>query len=1171
MAKKKHNWKARQVVTTKIDDTEQKKIKVEFASDVASHYDECNSLVLPSKKRKTKVKRENEQNAGRILSKKQRKRLEKIVEKKKKKEKRASLLEMLAQVQVPASELERMTSISTVQTRGLKRFLREDTDGVKLEEGREGGGVAEKSACRRDAVGGSKKRRMLLAQSHDRPNLANNSDPNIVGFESSSEDLSSDDEESSIAVIKEESQEVIDVDEEVGGDEDNKQEDSKSENEENQQEDEKKENEENKQECGKEKNEANIQEETASERKPAVFISVTRPPELEATRKKLPIIGEEQVIMEAVAENPVVIVAGETGSGKTTQLPQFLYEAGYSANGRLIGVTEPRRVAAISMSQRVGYELGLGQDIVSYLIRFEGNVTPQTQIKFMTDGVLLKEIQGDFMLSRYSVIILDEAHERSVYTDILIGLLSRIVPLRNKRKDPLKLIIMSATLRIEDFTQNKHLFKDPPPVIKVESRQFPVVIHFNKRTNPDYLREAYRKICRIHTQLPDGAILVFLTGQLEVNSLVKKLRKAFPMASRNKAVVKKKRVLIDEKNGEKEEDEEMDLDKVINRVKKKQRQLEITLPDVNLDRAPCDDTEGDLLDCGEIGGDSDEEDASWEDELHAATSGSGLVQPLWVLPLYSLLPTFKQAKEGTRLCVVATNVAETSLTIPGVKYVVDCGKTKTKLYDKVTGVTEFRVVWESKAAANQRAGRAGRVAPGHCYRLFSSAVFNDEFEAWSTPEIQKRGVDDLVLQMKALGIQRVVNFPFPSPPNLIQLRGAEHRLTLLGALEPPQKNASSNECSAKLTALGESMAAFPVAPRFAKMLCLSHQHNLLEYTVAIVAALSVQELLLETGVEKDRATRRRWAGHGNSLLLGDVMVLLRAVGAAEYAASSGQLSSFCSENGLREKGVVEVRKLRVQITNEINLNCPHLSVGVDPKMPPPTDTQAGMVDQVAKRVDEEEGAESTGLKKEQVKKRAIYKTPNLEEPVEMHSSSCLRKAKPEWVVYQEIYTTTKMYMRGITAVEPDWLPTFAPTLCSLSAPLEDPPPFFNEITGTVHCYVTGTFGRSGWPLPVVEIEVPAGLDRFKWFAVFLLDGTIFPRLKKFVKSLLSTPKTMVKSWAKLQPRTELLLKTLVSKDVDSRGKLLSCWKTEPSYLLSAYKKWLPESAENEIAVIWPPV
>lgn len=289
-------------------------------------------------------------------------------------------------------------------------------------------------------------------------------------------------------------------------------------------------------------------------------------------------VAEEQVIVEAINDNPVVIITGETGSGKTTQVPQFLYEAGY-AQEKLIGVTEPRRVAAISMSKRVAEEMNLTEKEVSYLIRFEGNVTPETKIKFMTDGVLLKEIQSvsnylikvinqfcvlliisgfstfqDFLLTKYSVIILDEAHERSVYTDILIGLLSRIVPLRNKRKNPLKLVIMSATLRVEELVDNDKLFKQKPPVLSVESRQFPVTIHFNRRTNTNYVADAFKKAVKIHTRLPDGGILIFLTGQREVNYVVRKLRRTFPIKIKKETKKRRHKLHKNSDSLEKEKD-----------------------------------------------------------------------------------------------------------------------------------------------------------------------------------------------------------------------------------------------------------------------------------------------------------------------------------------------------------------------------------------------------------------------------------------------------------------------------------------------------------------------------------------------------------------------------------------------------------------------------------------
>lgn len=852
---------------------------------------------------------------------------------------------------------------------------------------------------------------------------------------------------------------------------------------------------------------------SVEDRKPAVYIHVDRTADVQAARLKLPILGEEQVIMEAINENNIVILAGETGSGKTTQVPQFLYEAGY-AEKKMIGITEPRRVAAISMSKRVAHEMNLSPDVVSYLIRFEGNTTENTKIKFMTDGVLLKEIESDFTLNKYSVIILDEAHERSVYTDILVGLLSRIVPLRQKKGNPLKLIIMSATLRVEDFTKNKQLFKLPPPVMSVETRQFPVTIHFNKYTAEDYVKEAYHKTIKIHTKLPDGGILVFLTGQQEVNNLVRKLRKAFPYKPSAKAKDDAKndaeKVDKNENSDREDSNDEFDIRRAIREVKKSKKKLaaQTTIQKVNLDeyKLPSDDTEADLFDVDSNAGDENDSDLDSDTNAEHLTALKAS-QPLWVLPLYSLLPSHKQQMvfepppPGTRLCVVSTNVSETSLTIPNIKYVVDSGRQKTRLYDKVTGVSAFVVTFASKAAANQRAGRAGRTAAGHCYRLYSSAKYNDDFVDFAVPDIQKKPVEDLMLQMKSMGIDKVVNFPFPSPPDLLQLKVAEQKLMLLGALENATNVAakSTDEMVTRITALGKAISVFPVAPRFGKMLALSHQHNLLPYTVCLVAALSVQEVLIEVTTEDEdekvckkskwTTKRKQWAGDGNSLLLGDPCVLLRAVGAAEYAHSMGKLNEFCQGHGLRMKAIAEIRKLRIQLTNEINLNMPDVELNVDPKLKPPTDIQAkllrqillsGMADQVAKLIPQDE----INDKDERRKLKYAYKRHDMEDPVFLHSSSVLRSSRPEWVVYQEIYEiqngeTTKMFMRGVTEIESGWLLIYARPLCNIKSIKETPAPRYNVNNGKIYCHCEATFGNSAWEIPVAEIEMPSSEVCFK--------------------------------------------------------------------------------------------
>ncbi|KAJ8980392.1 hypothetical protein NQ317_009386 [Molorchus minor] len=318
------------------------------------------------------------------------------------------------------------------------------------------------------------------------------------------------------------------------------------------------------------------------------------------------------------------------------------------------------------------------------------------------------------------------------------------------------------------------------------------------------------------------------------------------------------------------------------------------------------------------------------------------------------------------------------------------------------------------------------------------------------------------------------------------------------------------------------------------------------------------------------------------------MVLLRAVGAAEYANSQGKLEKFCADNGLRHKAVVEIRKLRQQLTNEIKRTCQRL------KLKPPTDLQAkllrqillsGMGDQLARKIQPDE----VKVGEDKAKYKYAYQANNMEEPVFLHQSSVLKKTLPEFVIYQEIYETNKIYMRGVTAVEAEWLPTCVPSLCNLSEPLLSPEPVFDAATGksgksyetnsydynifrqSVSCMVTGTFGPQAWPLPRIEMPYPNSVDGYKWFARFFLEGKVFTRLEKYSKNLLSQPNIMVKSWAKLQSRTEALLKALLGRECCSKQAIENVWKDTPQYLLVEYLKWLPESAHGEVSLIWPPL
>uniref|UniRef100_H2ZDK8 Activating signal cointegrator 1 complex subunit 3 n=1 Tax=Ciona savignyi TaxID=51511 RepID=H2ZDK8_CIOSA len=1112
--------------------------------------DESNALILPDKS-DTKVKKEQIKPLPRKLSKKQRKNYEKILDQKRKKEKRSALLESLSSVQVSTSELAMLDSTAHLGTRNSK--LSDLREAITNNEGNNGFQI--------NSLSGKRKRRKLLRK------VAIEEDPLDETSSSDDEPQSSDSHEDSKDLeLKPETfnaksdgnGEIIvsDTTEDIS---------STS--------------------TLKENLNDNAQEQQVTipeVLKPVTYVHLDRTAAIQESRLALPILGEEQVIMEAINGNQVVIICGETGSGKTTQVPQFLYEAGYARAG-MIGVTEPRRVAAVNMSKRVAIEMNLPTTKVSYQIRYDNNVTKETCLKFMTDGVLAQEMKQDFLLTKYSVLILDEAHERTANTDLLIGLLSRVVPLRNKKGNPLKLIIMSATLRVEDFTKNERLFKVPPPVLKISTRQFPVTVHFSKKTPQNecedglgyaYLDEAFKKICKIHRTLPPGGILVFVTGKQEVHALKRKLTQTFPSnmpattePNNNEEVLGwfstykgfifivvlchniislvipdvksiKTLVLFQVKDDKKE-----NLPQMINLDDYK------TNPD-NEENVEEKYHHPDLL----LSEEENESDSELLMDDSAYSAENDRVLPMQVLPLYAMLPPHKQklvfepVPLGSRLCVVATNVAETSLTIPGIKYIVDTGKVKRRVYDKTTGVSTFRIGWVSKASANQRAGRAGRTESGHTYRLFSSAVFQD-FDEFDLPEISSKPVAGLVLQMKSMNIDRV---------------------------------------------LGRLIASFPVHPRYGKMIAMAidQKSNVVEYVITIVAALTVKELFAsfqydadqdqdKVGLQMQLAARLQhmkvlWCTGGGPQrrLLGDPMVYLGAIGAAEFA---GATPSYCANNCLRPKAVIEIRKLRSQLTNLVNSVQPDYTIEVNPKMNPPIDIQvkhlrqillSAMPDQVARCIPTGEMVAG-----EAKKLKGAYRCALMDEPVFIHPESILsRDPLPVFLVFQEITEMKegkKIYMRDVTEIDPSWLATFCPQHCVFSKPLEEPSPTYDPVSDDVKCVVTATYGRLSWPLGQVVITYPPGLDRIiylrssssNWVGAFLPD-----KCYSFQKSAMSCLNFYIFS---LQPRTESMLKSLAGAGVDSKQKLVKMWKENPTYLREEILEWLAPASHQHFLSAWP--
>jgi len=432
-------------------------------------------------------------------------------------------------------------------------------------------------------------------------------------------------------------------------------------------------------------------------------------------RTGLPVWQAKEDFVKMINEHQTTILVGETGSGKTTQIAQFIAEAGYAQSRKLIACTQPRRVAAMSVARRVAEEMDveLG-DEVGYSIRFEECSSNKTFIKFLTDGMLLREAMSDPLLERYSVIILDEAHERTLATDVLFGLIKEVLV----RRADLKLVVMSATLEAEKF---QGYFLDAP-LMKVPGRLHPVEIFYTSEPERDYLEAAIRTVVQIHLCEPPGDVLLFLTGEEEIEDACRKITKE---------------------------------------VQQQQK-----------------------------------------------------VGPIKVLPLYSTLPPQQQqrifeaapppAYEGGpagRKIVVSTNIAETSLTIDGIVYVIDPGFSKQKVYNPRIRVESLLVSPISRASAHQRAGRAGRTQPGKCFRLYTEDSFKKDLQEQTYPEILRSNLGSVVLQLKKLGIEDLVHFDFMDPPAPETLMRALELLNYLGAIDD----------EGELTAVGTMMAEFPPA------------------------------------------------------------------------------------------------------------------------------------------------------------------------------------------------------------------------------------------------------------------------------------------------------------------------------------------------------------------------
>ncbi|KAL5287321.1 DHX8 family protein [Megaselia abdita] len=625
-------------------------------------------------------------------------------------------------------------------------------------------------------------------------------------------------------------------------------------------------------------------------------------------KQSLPIFKLRDELIKAITDNQILIVIGETGSGKTTQMTQYLAECGFNARGR-IGCTQPRRVAAMSVAKRVAEEFGcrLGQE-VGYTIRFEDCTSPETFIKYMTEGMLLRECLVDLDLKNYSVIMLDEAHERTINTDVLFGLMKEAV----KKRPELKLIVTSATLDAVKFSQ--YFFE--APIFTIPGRTFPVEVLYTKEPETDYLDASLITVMQIHLREPPGDILLFLTGQEEIDTACEILYERMKSLG----------------------------------------------PDV---------------------------------------------PELIILPVYSALPSemqtriFDPAPAGSRKCIIATNIAETSLTIDGIFYVVDPGFVKQKVYNSKTGMDSLIVTPISQAAAKQRAGRAGRTGPGKAYRLYTERAYRDEMLPTPVPEIQRTNLATTVLQLKTMGINDLLHFDFMDAPPVESLVVAMEQLYALSALDD----------EGLLTRLGRRMAEFPLDPNLSKMLIMSVALQCSDEILTIVSILSVQNVFYRPKDKQALADSKKAKFNQAE---GDHLTLLAVYNSWK---NNKFANAWCYENFVQIRTLKRSQDVRKQLLGTMDRHkLDVVSAGKNSVRVQKT-ICSGFFRNAAKK-DPQEG----------------YRTIVDQQVVYIHPSSALFHRQPEWVIYHELVQTTKEYMREVTSIDPKWLPEFAPSFYKFSDP-----------------------------------------------------------------------------------------------------------------------------------------
>lgn len=766
-------------------------------------------------------------------------------------------------------------------------------------------------------------------------------------------------------------------------------------------------------------------------------------PEVITYPEELPVSERREDIMNAIRDNQVVIIAGETGSGKTTQIPKMCLDLGLGEKG-LIGHTQPRRLAARSVAERIAEELGqkIGET-VGYQVRFTSEVGEHSAIKLMTDGILLAEIQNDKLLRRYSTLIIDEAHERSLNIDFILGYLKRILP----QRPDLKVIITSATIDPERFARHFSpsyvpgkgivdenlsaeereiaeaiLPDDAPPIIEVSGRTYPVEIRYRPLDEEDYLS--------------DDEI----------------------------------------------EDDHDPTDGILDAIKELSKE------------AP-----GDILIF--FSGEREIRDA--KDAIEAMVLKSPRLN-YEVLPLYARLSLAEQHRvfsPGSRpRIVLATNVAETSLTVPGIKYVIDTGTARISRYSARTKVQRLPIERISQASANQRSGRCGRVSDGIAIRLYSEEDFNSRPE-FTDPEILRTNLAAVILQMIAIGVVRepgdISRFPFVQPPASRAINDGVNLLRELGALtERPRGPRKGRGNSATLTAIGRAMAAFPVDPRLARMIIEGGRRNCAKEMMVLAAALTIQdprERPADVRAEAD-AMHARFVDDTSDF--SSFLLLWDYINEQQAALSSSQLRKMCHREYINYLRIREWQDLFAQLREMGRTANIHASGGRD-------------INASAHEVDIHKSL-LTGLLshvgvKEEREKDSKGRTRGPREYLGARGTkfaifpgSGLFKKGPDWVLSAELVETSRLWARTNAAIEPQWIEEVGKHLISV----QYSEPHWSLSSGAAVAYAKGTlFGLTIYAdRPVQYARVDAVAAREIFIQSALVEGQWHTQHKFYLRN-----------------------------------------------------------------------